>query len=175
MINVVGRGGTTPHILNPCTRQIWVVGFMAQPLYPKYQLNRRQGGPQRAGVNVLGRREMSLLYQKSNHDSFVILPTAQSLHSAIPAPSHITQHAAQQWVKEAPTFNKQKGSSESTNIAAGPFPKSQLSNQHHTSPTGLLPSILWTQVFLYTCELSHACYQPSQSQLPGVCKSETNW
>jgi hypothetical protein len=45
---------------------------MVQPLYPKYQLKRRLGGPQRAGVDVLGRRKMSFLCQKSNLDSFVI-------------------------------------------------------------------------------------------------------
>jgi hypothetical protein len=35
-----------------------VVGFIAQPLYLKYQLNIRLGGPQRADMDVLERRKI---------------------------------------------------------------------------------------------------------------------
>jgi len=78
-----------------------VVGFMAQPLYPKYQLNRRLGGPQRAGMGVLGRRKMLFPCRETNCDSFVILPTAQSLislsypHSLSCYPTHSTVLLAQ--------------------------------------------------------------------------------
>jgi hypothetical protein len=97
---------------------------------------------------------------------------SHSLHSAIPAPSHVTQHSKQQLSesRELPLFNKQKGSFQYPNTAAGPHHKPELSIQHHISPTGLLPSIFIALEYFYTFVNSpmHATDLPHHSPLDFV-------
>jgi hypothetical protein len=42
----IGGGGIAPRILDLGTRRRWVASFAPRPLYPRYPLDRRLGGPQ---------------------------------------------------------------------------------------------------------------------------------
>jgi hypothetical protein len=65
-----GNGCIDPHFLDLGINWNRVVSFMSQPLYPRYQLDKRLGGPQR----LSGRRgENSWPYWDSNSDPSVVL------------------------------------------------------------------------------------------------------
>jgi len=56
----VSRYRARRHLSGCVAPQNFNLGFMSRPLYRRYSLNMKQGGPARAGLNAMGKRKVLL-------------------------------------------------------------------------------------------------------------------
>jgi hypothetical protein len=100
----MGSGCIGPNFLDLGTSWRWVVHFTPRPLYPRYPLDRRLGGPQEL-VWMIWRRENSWPYRDSNSDPSVVQPIV-SRYSDYAIPAHKKKDEDQvQNVKDSMLFD----------------------------------------------------------------------